>query len=264
MAVKIKKKYLILLLVLAIILLYLFWGPLFPWSPIKIGYTKISSSKVTIYVDDITENDSVVYRIQEILDKIEEFHGLHYVNNFRIVVLGAESNNKRYLPWLNGSGYSVSLSPLNLIYIGANARKSPFGIEPHLKHELSHLLIDQNTSFSKAMMIHKQVWLVEGIAEYFSNHSFKSKSDLINLVKQDYVQLPTIKEKSPQNMSWEELQLEYSYYNYFIEFLVESHGLERLQEFIKMYINEPENYRELFVKVYSIDLNEILKSIMQI
>ena len=86
---------LVLLLVLVSIVFYLFWGPLFPWNPVKIGYTKISSSKATIYVNDITENDTVVYRIQEIIKKEEEFHDLHYVDNFKIVVLNKESNNKR-------------------------------------------------------------------------------------------------------------------------------------------------------------------------
>lgn len=256
---KTKKSYLVLLLVLACITFYLFWGPLFPWNPVKIGYTKINSQKATIYVNDITEKDSIVYQIQEIINNEEAFHGLHYVDNVKIVVLNKESNNKRYLPWLNGSGYSVSVSPVNLIYIGSNARKSPSGIEPYLKHELSHLLIDQNTSFKKAMKIHRQAWFVEGIAEYFSGHTFYSKNELMRLIKLNKVQLPSIKEISPQNMSWQELQLEYSYYKYFIEFLAETHGLNKMQEYLKNYINDPANYNESFMKVYSIDLNEILK-----
>ena len=81
----------------------------------------------------------------------------------------------------------------------------------------------------------------------------------MKLIKLDYIQVPSLKEKTPQNMSWEELQLEYSYYKYFIEYLVETHGIKTLQEFIKLYINEPANYMELFTKVYSIDLNEILR-----
>ena len=259
MILKTKNIYLIFLLGLVSIVIYLFWGPLFPWSPIKIGYTKINSAKATVYVNDITEKDSVVYRIQKIINKTEEFHDLQYVDNFKIIVLDKESNNKRYLPWLNGSGYSVSVSPINLIYIGANARKSPSGLESYLKHEMSHLLIDQNTSFKKAMKIHKQVWFVEGIAEYFSGHSFYSKNDLMELIKLNNIQLPSVQEKSPQDMSWQELQLEYSYYKYFIEFLVETHRIKTLQEFMKFYINDPINYKDSFIKVYLVDLDEIFK-----
>ena len=53
---------------------------------------------------------------------------------------------KRFLPWMRGSGYSVKLGSVNVIYIGANARNSQHGIGVFLKHEISHLLIHQNTS----------------------------------------------------------------------------------------------------------------------
>ena len=60
-------------------------------------------------------------------------------------------------------------------------------------------------------------------------------------------------------MSWKELKFSYSYYRYFIEFLVKYYGIKKLQEYLKAYINKPENYNKIFVKVYSNDLDEILK-----
>ena len=77
----------VLLLVLVIIISYLFWGPLFPWNPIKIGYKKLTSSKATIYINHITERDSVVYRINEIILEEEKFHDLKYVDDFKIIIL---------------------------------------------------------------------------------------------------------------------------------------------------------------------------------
>lgn len=207
---KAKKKYWVLLIFI-IILIYLFWGPLFPWNPIKIGYTKISSSKATIYIDEITQNDSVVYRINELIHEEEKFHNLTYANNFKIVVLSKESNMKRYLPWLKGSDYSVSLSIADLIYIGPNARKSLRGIEPYLKHELSHLLIDQNTTFKKSLTIHEQGWLTEGIAEYFSGHSFLSKDEFLKLCAIRNFDFKTLLEKNPLEMSLQEIRMQYTY-----------------------------------------------------
>ena len=166
--IKAKKRYLILLSIAAVIILYLFWGPLFPWNPVKIGYTKIDASKASVYIDKLTERDSAAFEIEEIILEAEKFHGLKYIDDFKIIILDKESNMKRYLPWLKGSGYSVSLSLADVIYIGPNARKSKFGIRRHLKHELSHMLLAQNTTFDKAQIIHKQGWFAEGIAEYFS------------------------------------------------------------------------------------------------
>ena len=91
----------------------------------KIGYTKISSSKATIYIAEMTERDSVVYRIDALIEEEEKFFDLKFVEKFKIIILNKDSHMKRYLPWLKGSGYSVSLSLANLIYIGPTARRLP-------------------------------------------------------------------------------------------------------------------------------------------
>jgi hypothetical protein len=255
---KIKPIYFVLLFFLVIILCYLLRGPLFAWNPIKIGFKKIKTSKAVIYIKDMTERDSVVYRIDEIILEEEKFHDLKYVDDFKIIILDKDSNMKRYVPWLKGSGFSVSLSLVDLIYIGPTARKSPSGIEPYLKHELSHLLIDQNTTFKKALEIHEQGWFAEGIAEYFSGHSFYSKSDFLEVCRMNNFDFTSLYEKNPLKMSIREVRLRYTFYRFFIEFLVENYGLKKLQDYLKKYISNPGDYKELFVEVYSSDLNKLL------
>ena len=253
-----KRRYLILIIIPVIILSYLFWGPLYPWNPIKIGYKKIKSAKATIYISDITEKDSIVYSINEIILEEEKFHDLKYVDDFKIIILNKESNMKRYLPWLKGSGYSVSLSLVNLIYIGPNAKKSPYGIERYLKHELSHLLIDQNTSHKYSKTIHDQGWLAEGVAEYFSGHSFYSKTEFLELYRMNKSHLSDLNEKNPLNMSFKDVKLHYTHYKLFIEFLIESYGIEKFQYYLKKYIKDPDDYKNFFIEVYYHDLNSIL------
>jgi len=255
---KIKKRYLVSLLLLVIIVSYLFWGPLFPWNPIKIRYKKINTSKATLYIKNITEKDSVVFNIDRILQEEENFHGLKYVDDFKIIILDKNSNMKRYLPWLKGSGYSVSLSIVDLIYIGPTARKHPDGIERYLRHELSHLLIAQNTTFNKALEIHEQGWFAEGIAEYFSGHSFYNKEEFIILYRRNHLNFASLFEKNPLKMSINELKLRYTYYRFFIEYLVDNFGIKKLQEYLKKYIKNPQVYKELFIEVYSNDLEMIL------
>lgn len=259
MRFKIKRLFLLSILVFVVIAIYLFWGPLFPWNPIKIGYQKINSSKATIYITDMTEKDSVVFHINEIILEEEKFHNLKYLDDFRIIILNRESNMKRYLPWLKGSGYSVSLGIANVIYIGPTARKSSTGIERYLKHELSHLLIDQNTTFEKGKQIHDQGWLAEGIAEYISGHSFYSKNEFIELCRRNNFQFTSLNEQNPLNMSLQEVKFKYTYYRFFIEFLVSNYGVDKLQNFLRKYINQPLDYKNIFIDVYSNNLDEILK-----
>ncbi len=252
-------RYLILLLVFMGVISYLFWGPLFPWNPFKIGYQKIESSKATVYISDLTEKDSVVYRVDEMLREEEQFHSLNYVDDFKIFILDKDSDIRRFLPWLRSPGYSVSLSLVNVIYIGPMARKSQTGIEPILKHELSHLLIDQNTTFAKALKIHGQGWLTEGIAEYYSGRSFYGKSEFFTLAKMNDLYFTSLYEKNPLKMSTEEVKLKYAYYRYFVEFLVENYGMEKLQDYLKRYIDNPDAYKDYFVEVYAMNLDDILQ-----
>ncbi len=242
-----------------IILFYLFWGPLFPWSPLKIGYTKITTPKADLYISDFTDADSIVYRIGEIIEEEEKFHNLKFADDFRIIVLNKNSNLKRYLPWLEGSGYSVSLSFADLIYIGPNARRSLVGIEPFLKHELSHLLIDQNTSFENALLIHEQGWLAEGIAEYYSGHSFFTKDEFLKLSETHNYELMNLNVKNPLDMSLLEMKLNYTHYKFFVEFLINNYGIQKFQNYLQSYLDNPQNYKLLFTEIYGTRLDNLLE-----
>jgi hypothetical protein len=258
MKVKIRKKIAGLFVAFVILTCYLFWGPLFPYSPVKTGYRKIQTPKATLYIKDITARDSVVYDINTVIMQEEKFHDLKYTDDIKIIVLNKEANMKRFLPWLRGSGYSVSLSLINAIYIGPAARKSWDGIEPYLKHELSHMLIGQNTPFKKALKIHRQGWFVEGIAEYFSGHYFYSRAKFLELCGMNQFNFSDLHEKNPLRMSLREVKLYYTYYRLFVEFLIDNYGIEKLQQYLKKYIEDPDDYKNLFSEIYPHDLNEIL------
>jgi hypothetical protein len=243
-----------------IFICYLFWGPLFPWNPLKIGYQKISSSKATIYITEMTSKDSVIYRIDKIIQEEEKFHNLEYHEDFKIMIVSKDSHMKRFLPWLSGSGYSVSFGIANVIYIGPTARNSPHGIERYLKHEMSHLLISQNTTFKNDLKIHEQGWFSEGIAEYISGHRFYSKDEFLDLCRRKNYKFSSLNEKSPLEMSPNELKFKYTFYGFFLDFLIENYGIDKFQKYLINYLDNPGQYKELFIDVYSIDHHEILKN----
>jgi hypothetical protein len=206
-----------------LVISYLLWGPLFPWNPLKFGYKKIESSKATVYITD-HEDENVVYQLDEIILAGENFHGIEFRKRFKIIVLGKESNMKRHLPWLKGSGYSVKLGSLNLIYIGANARNSPYGVGVFLKHEISHLLIHQNTSSGDDNMeILKQGWLAEGVATYFGGPYYYNKHEFIELWKANGLMYNSLYEENPHE-------------------------------------NNPNAYKMIFSEVYNEEINQILTS----
>jgi len=257
MKIKHKKKYILLIFIL-LVASYLFWGPLFPWNPIKFGFMKIESSKATVYITDF-KGENVVYQLDEIILEAEQFHGMEFKEKFKIIILGKESNMKRYLPWMSGSGYSVKLGSLNVIYIGANARNSPYGIGVFLKHEISHLLIHQNTSsHDKNMVILNQGWLAEGVATYFGGPHYYDKNEFIELWNENGFQYNSLYMESPHEMGKNIIRLKYTYYRFFIEFMLENYGIETLQAYIKLYIDNPMNYKVFFPEIYNKELSEFL------
>ena len=53
--------------------------------------------------------------------------------------------------------------------------------------------------------------------------------------------------------------LKYTYYRFFVQFLIDTYGLEKFQLYLKEYTRAPLNYKLLFSKVYDEDLDKILK-----
>lgn len=241
-------------------LVYLLWGPLFPWSPIKPGFQKIQSTKANVFIQNMSSSDSIVYHIDQLLGEEERFHDLSYMDKVTIIIVDSNTNMKRFAPWLKGSGYSVSLSMLNLVYIGPIARHYSQGIETYLKHELSHMLMDQNTSFRKALKMHDRGWLLEGVAQFYSGHHFYSRSKFIELCKSNQISFSNLREQNPLDMSFPNLKLNYTYYQLFIDYLVNQFGIEALQEYIKLYVDDPGDYRVLFETVYGSTLDNILEA----
>ncbi len=255
---KLKPFYLVIGIAVILLAGYLFWGPLFPWSPLKPGFTKLHVPGAKVFIKDPAGGDSVLYRLDDILLEAENFHGLEYQEKIRIVVLNHGANMQRYLPWMRGSGFSVSLSAVNLIYIGPNARRATVGIGPHLKHELSHMLVDQNTTFKTALVLHEQGWLVEGLAEVFSGHKFYTKTEFLDLCRRKGIRFSGLQEQNPLSMSFGDLRLKYTYYRLFATFLLDSYGLDAIQDYLLKYLERPGDYRNLFAEIYSRDLEEIL------
>ena len=120
------------------------------------------------------------------------------------------------------------------------------------------MLVAQNTTFDKGLKIHEQGWFIEGMAEYISGHSFYNKTEFMELCKRGNFMLNGLYEKNPLNMSFKELKFNYSYYRFFIEFLVNTYGLSKIQDYLRKYIDRPEDYKTIFVEVYAVNLPELL------
>jgi hypothetical protein len=68
----------VLIVFLIILSSQLLWGKLFPYSPVKIGFTKYDLSNIVVYVQKGSEYYN--YKsINSLIPAVEKFHDLHFV-----------------------------------------------------------------------------------------------------------------------------------------------------------------------------------------
>ncbi len=242
------------------LMMWLFWGPLFVFSPIKIGYDTIKLSKVDIFVEDKLNIDPTLLRIEEIMREEEEFHGLNYRKKINIVIMNDNSEFKRFIPWLGQKAGAVNISSINTIYFGTNLQIDSETMEVYLKHELSHALIVHYCSFINALEIFNQGWFVEGIATLIGDPVFFTRRELAEECRKRNISFDSVLSGNPHSFTRKEIYFRYTYFRYFVEYFREKYGKEKFYEFMMNYFEKPKEYPRIYQDIFGININEDIKN----
>lgn len=169
----IKKGYIAITILAAAVLIYsLQWGLLFPLSPVKFGFNKISHKNASVLYPKNTVLSNGYESVDHLMNETEKFHGLKFKKKIQIIVCATESQYQRY---------STQRSPVctmhtgSVIYVNPVVQNTNRDIHGFLKHELSHALIFQNTTLLKTIKMKR--WIREGLAVYYGNphHYYQGK-----------------------------------------------------------------------------------------
>ncbi len=254
----IKKGFIALFFSVMMLVIYsLIWGILFPLSPIKFGFTKIIYNNASIlYPKEMLLPDD--YRsIDHLMNETEIFHRLGFKKKVTVIICATKSQYKRF---------STQRSPLctmatgTIIYINPTIKDTNRDIQSFLKHELSHALIFQNTTFLKTFKIKR--WIREGLAVFYGNpHHYYQGEEFLRLAVHEGYFLNFLQNNEAIQQIPKEIRylFEYAEYKYFIDYLVTHYGLNLFLEFINQYIVEPDSEKELFKQIYPLELWEIFQ-----
>jgi hypothetical protein len=66
-------------------------------------------------------------------------------------------------------------------------------------------------------------------------------------------------EENPLKMGNNTFRLKYTYYRFFIEYLINTYGLSEFQDYLKKYMNNPKDYKNIFSVVYGQGMDDILE-----
>jgi hypothetical protein len=264
-----KKKIKILAIVMCMatvgLLTYLFlWGKLFPYSPIKIGFSKHELSNTVVYVQEGAAcNDFKV--IDSYPPAVEKSHALRfrkkpiiYFFRDKDSYLHRTITKARFSAYPNGS---IVVSP----WAFQEAQEGKISLEIYLKHELSHTLLYQHMDFLAAYIYFPR-WLLEGIAMYHSNQMgtswYPGKKETYLFIKQgnfiDPRDYSTSREqKTVLNVKYP-IAFIYSEFGCIIDDLITTYGKEKLTQYITR-LNSTSSHDKIFREIYGIDFDAYLR-----
>jgi len=255
-----------------IISIYLFlWGPLFPLSPIIIGFDQKEFAGATIYYHQGTDISKLInVNIDKLIKETEDFHQLKFQKKVEIIICNSDNELAR----LTGGCKSlfVTTPVYGRIFISSKAKneikEKKINYLVYLKHELSHSLLFQNMSLYRSQ--YYPGWLMEGIAVYSSNQmgvdGYYTKEETFVKIKEGYFLNPedwgtTLLKRQGLNVINFPLANKYRFiYSEFaciVDDLIQKYGKEKFNQFfIALLKNGHDN--QIFQQIYGIEFNNYL------
>jgi hypothetical protein len=261
-----KIKFLLITLVIIIlgILTYEFiWGKLFPYSPVKIGFTKYELSNIVIYIQNGAEYKDLK-AIDILFPSIEDFHQLKFLNKPTIYIfrdresyLRRSISKARFCAYPNGS---LLISPWAL----KEADEGIISLNIYVQHELSHTLLYQHMGFITAYFYFPR-WLLEGIAVYSSNQMgtswYPGKEETYEFIKEGNFMPPDFynsdKEDQIQINVKYRIAFIYSEFGCIVDYMITIGGKDKFLNYMKTLLHN-NNHDQVFKDIYGISFDKFI------
>lgn len=253
----------IIIVIILILISYSFlYGKLFPYSPLKIGFTKYEQPNTVIYIQNGAEFSNFK-KIDTLIPAVENFHQLKFISKPEIFIFRDSSSfisrspsKARFCVFYNGR---LVISPWAL----RESSEGKISLVIYLRHELSHTLIYQHTGIINAIKYPK--WLLEGIAVYSSNQMgtsfYPSKKETYELIRKEYFMPPEFYgTKNEENIKLDfdnSIAFVYSEFACIVDYLIQKHGFEKFLTYMKQLIDNPGN-NEVFKQIYNMDFGKFI------
>lgn len=253
----------IIIVIILILISYSFlYGKLFPYSPLKIGFTKYEKPNTVIYIQNGTEFTDFT-KIDTLIPAVENFHQLKFISKPEIFIFRDSSSfisrspsKARFCVFYNGR---LVISPWAL----RESYEGKISLVIYLRHELSHTLIYQHTGIINAIKYPK--WLLEGIAVYSSNQMgtsfYPSRKETYELIRKGYFMPPEhygSKDEEKIKLDFDNsIAFVYSEFACIVDYLIQKHGFEKFLTYMKQLIDNPDN-DEVFKEIYNTEFEKFI------
>jgi hypothetical protein len=247
------------------------WGKLFPYSPVKIGFTKYELSNFILYAQNGSEYKNL-NAIDSLFPSVEKFHRLKFLKKPSIYMfrdresyLQRSISKARFCAYPNGS---LLISPWAL----KEADQGTISLSIYLTHELSHTLLYQHMGFITAYFYYPR-WLLEGIAVYSSNQIgtswYPAKEETYKFIREGNFMPPDFynssKEDNVQINVKNRIAFIYSEFGCIVDYMITTWGKDKFLNYMNVLLHN-NNHDRIFKDIYGISfdtfLNNFKKSIL--
>jgi hypothetical protein len=241
------------------------FGPLLPWSPLKPGYHAISYASADVYFSGPDEQLGDYGGVDRMMREAESFHRMKYLRRVKVIACKNWGDCERAMPWLHVKALGgATLATGDVIYITPKLKERNFSVAEFLRHELSHALLSQHITIRKSLKLTDQAWFSEGLAvsfgeqkAYLSQAEFLAQARKVSLA--NFIDPERMDRSAP---NWN-ARFAYPAQRYFLEYLKQRFGADRFQDFTIKYIENPDDYRDLFNQVFQIPFADAIDQFAQ-
>jgi hypothetical protein len=241
-----------LLSINAFVLVSLFYGPLFAWSPLTPGFVRSRQGAVT-YLHRTDRPLTPHHRLvaQEV-PQLEATFGLSFHGPVNVVLCDEVGDFRRFTPWLPtppGLG-ARTLQFGTAVYVAPTVRDRP-DVGDFIRHELVHVLLLRNTTLSSRVALSRHWWLLEGLSVAYGNPQSYMHPDAhrSSVLAQELRAI--LDPDARANLARASITERYAIAGAFVRHLIERKGWARWPSFMREYVADLELWRETFARHFA-------------
>jgi hypothetical protein len=229
-------------------------GPLFAWSPFKPGYNMVHFERADVYFGSGSSLDPSLANVDRYIARTEDFHQLKFGRRMAIIICRSWSDFHRFLPTVRGDGVGAATPEFGtVIYVTPKVRE--LGRDPgeYVRHELSHAVLDQNSTLWRSLHFKQAPWFVEGLAVLAAEQkSYGTWDDFVARARKE--NLAPLFFSAPAQTPGFDIRFAYLAWRYFLAWMIDTQGRANFQHFTIGFLQRPTEAPPLFYETYNEDL----------
>jgi hypothetical protein len=226
------------------------YGPLFPWSPIKPGYTRFRLHRADVYYPTGSTLEGAYVQLDSFIDEAEKFHQLQMPDRIAVIAPRTWADFHLQAPWQRGNAVAaITLQTGTVIFITPKIGEKHFDTAEFLRHELSHAILDQNMTLWRGRKMSHQPWLSEGLAVDFGRQkSYLTEQEFLARAQTEPL-APAFDGGNP------DMRFDYVAWRNLIEHLIHTRGRDKFQDYLLRVMQDPDQARALFPEFFKISFD---------